>query len=83
LPHLANQDLDFPGVVLLRDSEQTVFERCAENPRWGKTNNLQKKEAEWFFMHEGKYYRKEVKKYAYKVFSDNKKAEEELVKLLK
>lgn len=83
LPHLAYKDLNFSGVVLLGNSEQTVFERCVAIPRWGKTNDLQKKEAEWFFVHEGKYYKEEANKYAYKVFNDNEKAEEELIKLLK
>ena len=67
LPHLAHQDLDFSGVVLLGDSEQTVLKRCRENPRWGKTDELQKKEAEWFFVNEGSMYKKEANKYGYKV----------------
>jgi len=83
LPHLAHQDLDFPGVVLLGDSEKIVFKRCQESPRWGKTNELQKKEAEWFFVHEGGMYKKEANKYGYKVFYDAKKAEEELVRLMR
>ena len=52
-------------------------------PRWGTTDDLQKREAEWFFVHEGGMYRKEANKYGYKVFNDIKKAENELVKLLK
>ncbi len=82
LPHLAHQDLDFPGIVLLGDSKQTVLGRCRENPRWGKTDELQKKEAKWFFVHEGTMYKKEADKYSYKAFSDFKKAEDELLRLL-
>ncbi|MFH1188981.1 MAG: hypothetical protein V1652_04025 [bacterium] len=82
LPHLAHQDLDFPGIVLLGDSEQTVFERCNKDPRWGKTHDLQKKEATWFFVHEGEMYKQEADKYGYKTFNDTKKAEEELIKLM-
>lgn len=82
LPHLAHQDLDFSGIVLLGDSEQTVLERCREKPRWGKTNELQKKEAKWFFVHEGTIYRKEANKYGYNVFNDFKKAEKEAIRLL-
>ena len=82
LPHLAHQDLDFPGIVLLGESEQVVFERCKKDPRWGRTHELQKKEAEWFFVHEGKVYQYEARKYGYKAFHDNKKAEDELIRLL-
>lgn len=83
LPHLAYQDFDFPGVVLLGESEQKVFERCRENPRWGKTDELQKREAEWFFVHEGKIYAEEARKYGYKTFHSTEKAEIELIKLLR
>ncbi len=83
MPHLAHQDLDFHGIVLLGDSEQIVLERCRKNPRWGKTDELQKKEAKWFFVHEGTIYRKEANKYGYKVFNDSEKAEIELLRLLK
>lgn len=82
LPHLAHKDLDFPGIVLLGDSEQNVFERCKNDPRWGKTAELQKKEAEWFFVHEGKIYKEEANKYGYKVFNSAEKVEKELLKLM-
>ena len=82
LPHLAHQDLDFPGIVLLGDSEQALFERNKRNPRWGKTEELQSKEAKWFFVHEGKIYKKEANKYGYRTFHDIKKAESELLWLL-
>lgn len=83
LPHLARRDFDFPGIVLLGESIDTIFERCKKDPRWGKTEELQKIEAEWFFIHEGKIYEKEAKKYGYKTFRDSDKAEKELIKLLK
>jgi len=83
LPHLAYKDLNFSGIVLAGESKQLVFQRCKNDPRWGKIEELHKKEAEWFFVHEGKKYQKEAKKYGYKVFHDNKKAEKELIKLLK
>jgi len=83
LPHLAHKDLDFPGVILLGESEQAVFDRCREDPRWGETEELQKLEAEWFYIHEGKKYEEEAKKYGFKAFHNNTEAEEELIRLLK
>lgn len=83
LPHLAHQDLDFSGIVLLGESEQSLLERCKSDPRWGNTMDLQEKEAEWFFVHEGKIYESEAKKHGFKVFHDNIKAEEELIRMLK
>ena len=83
LPHLAHQDLDFSGVVLLGESERSLFEIFKSNPRWGKTMELQEKEAEWFFVHEGKIYKSEARKYGYKTFHDSIKAEEELIRMLK
>ena len=82
LPHLAHKDLDFPGIVLLGESESAVFERCKRDPRWGKTAELQKKEAEWFFVHEGKKYKEEANKYGYQVFTNAEEAEKELLKLM-
>lgn len=82
LPHLAYQDLDFPGIVLLGESEQTVLDRCKKSPRWGKTDKLQKKEAKWYFIHEGEMYRKEGNKYGYKVFTNISEAELELTRLM-
>ncbi len=83
LPHLAHQDLDFPGIVLIGESEEKVFERCNKNPRWGQTEELQKQEAKWFFVHEGSRYKEEAEKYGYKVFCNFEKAEKELLKFLK
>lgn len=82
LPHLASQDLDFQGIVLLGESKQTVLERLNENARWGRTMELHKMEAEWFFKHEGAKYKSEAKKYGYKSFNYSKNAEIELLKLL-
>ena len=83
LPHLAYQDLNFSGIVLLGESEQAILERCKIDPRWGKTKELQEMESEWFFVHEGKIYEDEARKYGYAVFHDSIKAEEELIRMLK
>ena len=83
LPHLAHKDLDFPGLVLLGESERIVFERCKNTPRWGKTAGLQKKEAKWFFVHEGKIYKEEAKKYGYQAFESAEEAEKELLRLMR
>ncbi len=83
LPHLAHRDLDFSGIILLGESEEVVFKRYRENPRWGQTYDLQKKEAEWSFVYEGKNYAEESSKYGYKTFHDTEKAEKKLIELLK
>jgi hypothetical protein len=82
LPHLAKRDLTFPGVYLLGESMEVILERLAIIPRWGDSALLQKKEAEYFYMHEGKKYKSAAGKYGYKSFSDNKEAEKELLRLL-
>lgn len=78
LPHLAKRDLDFPGIVLLGESVEQIFERNKKNPRWGKTEELQRLEAEIFFNCERGNYKKEAEKYGFKTFTDSIEAEEEL-----
>ncbi len=68
---------------MLGESEEVVFKRYRENPRWGQTSNLQKKEAKYSFVHEGKSYAEESSKYGYKIFHNTVKAEKELIGLLK
>lgn len=82
LPHLAHKDLDFRGVYLLGESLQVILERLKAVPRWGKTEFLQKKEAEYFFLCEGEMYKEEANRYGYKSFSDNSEAEQELLALM-
>lgn len=83
LPHLAYKDLDFKGVFLLGESLETIFERNKKDPRWGKTEELQKIEAERFFNCEGKIYKQEAEKYGFKTFNNAQEAEEEIKNLLK
>jgi len=82
LPHLASRDLKFSGVVLLGASFEEVFERNKKEPRWGKTEVLQRREAEAFFYDEGPRYRREAKQYGFKTFSDPMSAEKELLRLM-
>lgn len=82
LPHLANQDLDFSGIYLLGESIETIFEGLKENPRWGENEKLQLTEAEWFYLHEGKMYKSEAKKYGFKSFRNPEKAEAYLLHLM-
>ncbi len=82
LPHLAKRDLDFPGIYLLGESVETIFARNQQSPRWGTTEELQRKEAEVFYVCEGPMYKKEAEKYGYKIFTDSKEAEKELRNLL-
>lgn len=82
LPHLAHKNLDFSGVVLLGESFEIILERNKKDPRWGKTEELQTKEAEAFWTCERPKYKSEGEKYGYKVFSDASLAETELLKIL-
>lgn len=82
LPHLARRDLNFEGIILLGESVEVVFERNKKDPRWGETEDLQRKEAEIFYNCEGQKYKAEAEKYGYKAISDCKSAEVELLKLL-
>lgn len=83
LPHLAKKDINFPGIFLSGGSVEVIFERNKKNPRWGKTENLQRIEAENFYFCDGKMYKQEAEKYGYKTFDDSESAEEELLNLLK
>ena len=83
LPHLARRDLDFEGIFLLGESLEIIFERNKKNPRWGKTEELQRKEAKAFYECEGAMYKKEADKYGFKTFSDTDEAEKELLRILK
>lgn len=83
LPHLAAKDLDFPGIVLLGESFEQVFERNKKSPRWGKTEELQRLEAEVFFNCERENYKREAERYGFKTFTDAGEAEQELLKMLK
>jgi len=82
LPHLAHRDLDFPGIVMLGDSFEVVLERNKQEPRWGSTDELIRKEAEAFWNWERPRYAAEAGKYGFKVFSDPSAAEKELTILL-
>lgn len=83
LPHLAVTNLEFSGVVLLGSSLDDIFERNKKEPRWGKTEELQRMEAEGFWNCERPRYKAEAEKYGYPVFSDVKEAEEKLMEILK
>lgn len=83
LPHLAYQDLDFQGIVLLGESLEKILERNKQNPRWGNTKELQAKEAEAFWGCERHNYKHEAEKCGFKTFSDPLVAEKELLKLLR
>lgn len=83
LPHLAARDVKFPGIFLIGKSVEEIFKRNKKAPRWGKTKELQKKEAEAFFYCEGPRYKSEAKKYGYKVFSDIDEAGKELLKIIR
>jgi len=82
LPHLARRDLDFEGIFLLGESLDVIFERNKKDPRWGKTEELQKIEADRFYNCEGPMYKKEAEKYGFKTFIDPIEAEKEVLKLM-
>lgn len=81
LPHLVSS-LGINGMVLLGESEQSILDRIKKEPRWGRTESLQKLEANAFCNCEATYYRSEAKKYGYEVFNSADKAEEYLVELI-
>ena len=81
LPHLAAGILQFSGIVLIGDSFEDIFERNKKEPRWGKTEELQRKEAEAFYNCERPRYTVEAEKYGYQVFSDIKEAEKKLLEI--
>ena len=60
LPHLVRKDLDVEGIVLLGESLDLIWERNRMDPRWGKTEELQKKEAEAFWYGERPRYQSEA-----------------------
>ncbi len=70
------------GIVLLGESFETTLKRNKKNPRWGKTEELQKKEAEDFFFCENEQYKKEGERYGWKIFNDPRVAEQELLKMM-
>lgn len=82
LPHLAHKDLNFNGIFLLGESLDTILERNTQNPRWGRTEELQIKEAEAIWNWERPKYKEESEKYGFKTFSDPSLAEMELLKIL-
>ena len=81
LPHLAAKVLEFRGIVLLGSSLEDIFERNKKEPRWGRTEELQRMEAGGFYNCERPRYKAEAEKYGYPVFSDVKEAEKELLKI--
>jgi len=83
LPHLAHRYLDFPGVVLLGESYETILERNKKDPRWGHTEILQEIEARDFFYEQGSRYKSEAKKYNYPCFNSSDEAFEYCLNLLK
>lgn len=68
LPHLAHRDLRIPGVAVIGRSFEETLERNVKEPRWGKTEKLQKLEADAFFNGERPHYKEEAEKYGYPVF---------------
>ncbi len=83
LPHLARRDLGFEGIILLSESFEKILERNKQDPRWGQTEELQKKEAEAFYNCERPMYKREAEKHDFKTFSDPIEAENALLDLLR
>tara|TARA_Y100000310_G_scaffold323497_1_gene383889 strand:+ start:607 stop:1164 length:558 start_codon:yes stop_codon:yes gene_type:complete len=77
LPNLM-KETNLQGIYLISDSVEEIFERNKKDPRWGSTEELQRKEADSFVNCEAIMYRKEAEKYGYKVFTDVEKAEKML-----
>ncbi|MDP3947584.1 MAG: hypothetical protein Q8Q41_02750 [bacterium] len=82
LPHLAHRDLKFPGIILIGSSQKETLERNKQEPRWGKTPDLQEFEAKMFFEVERPHYKSEAEKYGYPVFEDSDRAFEQALLLI-
>ena len=82
LPHLAQKELQIPGVVIIGQSFEEVFKRNMQEPRWGKTKELQRLEADAFFYGERPHYKNEAKKYGYQVFETPDDAWTTVIKIL-
>lgn len=80
-PHLAKKDFDFPGFFLVNEDYQTLLERFKKDPRWGKSEDLQRIEVEFLLKHDVPFIKKEAKKYGYKVFNNSEDAIKELRKI--
>jgi 2-phosphoglycerate kinase len=80
LPHLVKRDLDFSGIFLLGESLESTYNRNRKNPRWGDSEELQRIEAEWFFVHEGRFLKQEAEQHGFLCYSDTQKAEKELLR---
>jgi hypothetical protein len=81
LPHLM-RELSIKGVVILGNSEEETFERIKADPRWGKSEELQRLKADAFFNVERPRYEAEAKKYGYPTFDGPEDAEAELIRLI-
>jgi adenylate kinase family enzyme len=82
LPHLANKNLSFQGLILIGKSLEEVLERNIVDPRWGDTLELQKLEAKIFFEIERPRYTSEAEKYSYPVFESADEAFDAALKSL-
>lgn len=82
LPHLVAQDLQFPGIALIGRSFEEVFERNKKDPRWGKTEDLQRLEAEEFFNVQRPRYKAEAEEHGLSVFETPDEAWETALQLL-
>jgi hypothetical protein len=71
LPHLAQRDLPFPGIVLLGDSYETTLARNRASPRWGASNELHELEARQFFVVERPHFHAEAVQYGYHSFDSS------------
>ncbi len=81
LPHLMKEYNEISGIYLLGESFELILKRNMEDPRWGKTEELQRKEAEMFYYYEGKKYKEEAERYGYKTFEDASEVEKEFKQL--
>jgi len=82
LPHLAHQDIEFPGIVLIGDTYEKILERNRMAPRWSAKAHLQELEAKTFFHIERPHYKAEAEKYGYPIFKNSDDAFPVALKLL-
>ncbi|MDP2683880.1 MAG: hypothetical protein Q8P20_02375 [bacterium] len=81
IPELASKFLDFPGFYLVPTDVETIYNRLLAHSRWGKTNDLKRKEAIAFYEEGKKLFGDNAREYGYKVFTDSDEAALELSKI--
>lgn len=76
LPSLVKKDFpQIPGIVLINTNPDTFFARNRQHPRWGRTETLQRQEANAFALEQSPRYAKEGQAAGYWIFEESDEGE--------